>query len=68
MRRYRQRSGKWGSIHPATRTFQAIRIAVNDELGAVEEVIPAAIEALRPGGRLAIIVSQFGGFHRQEGV
>ena len=41
--------------HPATRTFQALRIAVNDELGNVESGVRAAIEVLRPGGRLVVI-------------
>ncbi|NKB75914.1 MAG: 16S rRNA (cytosine(1402)-N(4))-methyltransferase RsmH [Gammaproteobacteria bacterium] len=41
--------------HPATRTFQAIRIAVNDELGEIELVLPQALEAVSPGGRIVMI-------------
>ncbi|RMF50225.1 MAG: 16S rRNA (cytosine(1402)-N(4))-methyltransferase RsmH [Anaerolineae bacterium] len=48
------RSGKPG-IHPATRTFQALRMAVNQELQNIERVLPQAVEALNTGGRLAII-------------
>lgn len=44
-----------GKIHPATRTFQALRIAVNDELGVLERSLLPAIQSLRPGGRLEII-------------
>lgn len=47
--------GKKGKIHPATKIFQAIRIAVNDELGALQQVLSDGWSLLRPGGRMAII-------------
>jgi 16S rRNA (cytosine1402-N4)-methyltransferase len=50
-----QHRGKWTKIHPATRTFQALRIAVNDELRQVEHTLPLLPKLLKPGGRVGII-------------
>ncbi len=47
--------GKWQRIHPATRTFQALRIATNDEIGQVEAMLPLLPKLLKIGGRVGII-------------
>jgi 16S rRNA (cytosine1402-N4)-methyltransferase len=48
-------SGSGGRRHPATRVFQALRLAVNDELGNLEKALPQALELIKPGGRLVVI-------------
>ncbi len=50
-----------GRLHPATKTFQALRIAVNDELGVIEQGLHGAWSVLKPGGRIAVIT-----FHSVE--
>lgn len=54
-------SGRQGGIHPATRVFQALRIAVNDELESLKLAIPKMVNMLAPGGRIAILT-----FHSLE--
>ncbi|MEM9237604.1 MAG: 16S rRNA (cytosine(1402)-N(4))-methyltransferase RsmH, partial [Verrucomicrobiota bacterium] len=53
--------GRSGRTHPATKTFQAIRIAVNDELGSLERALESSVDLLKPGGRLLVIT-----FHSLE--
>jgi 16S rRNA (cytosine1402-N4)-methyltransferase len=52
---WRRQQDKLGSLHPAARTFQALRILVNDELGTLKELLRVAPHCLRPGGRIAVI-------------
>ncbi len=57
----RATGGRRGKLHPATRVFQALRIAVNDELGRLRRGLPAVASTVRKGGRMAVI-----SFHRLE--
>jgi 16S rRNA (cytosine1402-N4)-methyltransferase len=57
----RAAGGRRGKLHPATRVFQALRIAVNDELGRLKRGLPAVASTVRSGGRFAVI-----SFHRLE--
>ena len=50
-----QRPGRGKAVHPATRTFQALRIAINDELGTLEKALADAFDLVSPKGRLAVI-------------
>jgi 16S rRNA (cytosine1402-N4)-methyltransferase len=54
-------SPRYGQIHPATRTFQALRVYVNDELGSLETFLDSAMSVVRPGGRIVVIT-----FHSLE--
>ena len=56
-----QHSARKGKLHPATKIFQALRIAVNDELNNIERTLPQALELVRPGGRIVTIA-----FHEGE--
>jgi 16S rRNA (cytosine1402-N4)-methyltransferase len=56
----RAKGGRQGPRDPATRTFQALRIAVNDELGELERGLAAAEDLLRPGGRLVVVAFHSG--------
>jgi 16S rRNA (cytosine1402-N4)-methyltransferase len=49
------KSRSWHRLHPATRVFQALRIAVNDELAALDEALDEAVGILKPGGRICVI-------------